>query len=330
MVVAIAWPADAVRFQDRGMYINSARGGDTTFYVISLRYTTPASVGSLVMEFCDNPIPSLPCTTPPGLDVSGATLAAQTGETGFSIDAGTHDTNTIILTRTPAVTGVAQASYRFDNIVNPSDDHQDFYVRMTSHTSSDGTGPIIDYGSVTNTTTPEVGLFTQVPPILTFCVAEQINDDECTDTEGTSVDFGELEPTETYSATSEMQAYTNAPFGYSIAVYGTTMTSGIRAIPALEVPTESFQGVGQFGLNLAVNSSPNIGAAPVGPGTNAVLNPIYDQPNKFLLNSGDVLVTSDNVTLTKKFTTAYILNVPADQAPGVYSTTITYVCTGNF
>lgn len=328
LVWNITQRAEAVRFQNRGMYINSARGGDTTFYEISLQYTTSASVGSLRMEFCDNPIPSLPCNVPPGLDVSGGVLAAQSGETGFSI--GQQTQNLIVLTRAPSVTGPDFSSYRFDNMRNPDSDHQDFYVRLTSHASTDGSGPLIDYGSVAATTTQEIELTTQVPPILIFCVAQQIHDDDCVDMEGNFVDFGELEPTQTYTASSEIQARTNAQFGYSISVYGTTMTSGIRAIPAIVAPTESFQGVGQFGMNLADNTYPDVGALPVGPGTNGNVIPPYDTPDKFLFSSGDVVATSDGVTRTRKYTASYIVNVPADQPPGVYSTTITYICLASF
>lgn len=319
---------DAARFANRGMYINSARGGDTTYYTISLQYTTPDNVGSLRLEFCDNPIPSLPCNVPPGLDVSNGTLAAQSGEAGFSI--GQQTQNLIVLTRTPSITGNALSSYRFDNMRNPNGTHQDFYVRMTSHGSTDGSGPLIDYGSVTATTTPEIELTTQVPPILIFCVAQQINDDDCTDMQGNFVDFGELRSNQTYTASSEIQARTNAFFGYSITVTGTTMTSGIRSIPAITTPTESFRGVGQFGINLAANSSPDIGADPVGPGINGNVVAPYNTPNKFMFNNGDTVATSDNVTRTRKYTASYVLNVPANQPPGVYSTTITYTCLAGF
>lgn len=332
LVGAITWnvvqPAQAARFTNRGMYINSARGGDTTFYTISLQYTTPNTVGSLRLEFCDNPIPSLPCNVPPGLNVSGGTLSAQSGETGFSIVEQTQ--NLIVLGRTPAATGPSLSTYRFDNMHNPNGDHQDFYVRITSHSSNDASGPLIDYGSVTATTTPEISLITQVPPILIFCVAEQINDPDCTDLEGHFENFGELRPTQTYTASSEIQARTNAFFGYSIAVTGTTMTSGVRSIPANTTPTESFVGVGQFGINLAENTSPDVGAPPTGPGTNGNVVSPYDTPNRFLFNDGDIVASSNGVTRNRKYTASYIVNVPANQPPGVYSTTITYVCTGNF
>lgn len=330
----------AEKFQNRSLYINSARASDNTYYIVSLRYTTPANIGSLRMEFCSSPIPSLPCYKPQGLDVSGGVLAAQTGVTYSGIT--TQTDNVIVLSRTPSMTGAGISSYRFDNMINPDGtgigadpaepEHEktNFYIRLTSHTSTDGTGPLVDFGSVTNTITPEIGLFTQVPPILIFCVAAIIHDDECADTEGFYVDFGELNSDETFYTASQMLARTNAYYGYSISVTGNTLTSGIRSIPAIDTPTASLIGVGQFGINLADNDFPDIGANPTGPGINAVMNTDYTTPDQYLYNDGEVLVASDAVTRVRRFTTSYILNVPEDQDPGVYSTTLTYVCVAGF
>jgi hypothetical protein len=336
MIGIFVKPVQAERFQDRGLYINSARGGDTTYYIISFRYVTPTPVGSIQLEFCTTPIPSLPCDVPAGQDVSAAVLAAQTGETGYSIT--TQTNNIIVLSRTATIPGSSLSTYRLNNVTNPDgtgsnayfgeppDEKTNFYVRLTSYASTDATGPLIDYGSVASTITPEQSIFTQVPPILIFCVAGTINDDECSDTNGNFVDFGELAPDQTFYTSSEIQASTNASFGYNIYVTGRTMTAGIHTIPALTTPTQSFQGVGQFGMNLATNTTP----APVGPGTNATIDPQYDIPDHFLFNDGDVIVSTTGLTHTRKFTASYIINVPADQDPGVYSTTITYTCLAGF
>lgn len=319
--------AEAARFSYRSMYINSARAGETTFYTVTLAYPSPAPVGSLRIQFCDNPIPSLPCNVPAGLDVSGANLTTQSGTTtGFTITSQTQ--NELILSRAPQVPGGDNTSYRFDNVVNPSSEDQDFYARITSHGSVDASGAIIDYGSVSATTTPEIGIYTQVPPVIIFCVGEQINDDECTDIEGNYRSFGELRPDQTYYAASEILFRTNAQYGLTILVNGTTMTSGIKTIPPLETPTQSFQGVSQFGMNLTQNST--IGANPTGPGANAILNPDYTVADTFLFRNNDIIVTTNEVTVTQKVTASYVVNVSAEQAPGVYSTTVSYVCLASF
>jgi len=329
----LAGQADATRFRTRGLYINSSEAGATTWYELTLEYTTPGSVGSLRMEFCDNPIPSFACVVPPGLDVSGGLLSAQTGQTGFSVSY--QDTNLMILSRVPIMTGSGLSTYRFEGMVNPSDEDKEFYIRLTSHTTTDGTGPEIDFGSVSATTVRGTDIYTQVPPILTFCVGKTVSID-CETVDENLVDFGNLSPgQETYATTSEMAARTNGRYGYNIYVTGTSFTSGIRQVPALATPTQSFVGVGQFGFNLTENSDPtgisaSMGAEPIGPATNITLNGDYMMTDHYLFNSGDLLVSSDYVTRPKKYTSTYILNLPSDQPAGHYSTTITYVCLAGF
>lgn len=327
--VFFAVRSDAVRFAERGLYINTSEAGATTWYELTLDFTTTADVGSVRMEFCDNPIPSFPCVPPTGLNLTGATLGAQTGPEPFeAIDI---TGNIIVMSRTPSQAGPGGAStYRFNSIVNPTTE-ENFYIRLTSHADEDALGPLIDYGSVANAIVPGTDIYTQVPPILIFCVAKTVSID-CVDTTESLVDFGDLQPgVETYATTSEMAARTNGRYGYNIYVTGTSFTSGIRQVPPLTVPTESFVGVGQFGLNLATNTNPqSLGADPVGPATNITVNADYSTPDRYVFNDNDILVSSDYVTAPKKYTSTYILNMPEDQPAGHYSTTLTYVCIAGF
>lgn len=327
-ILFTATRTEALRFQERSMLIGSSQAGDTTFYQISFIYPTTNVVGSLRLEFCDNPIPTLPCNVPPGLDITNATLAAQSGETGFTITQQTS--SVIVLSRSPSATGLTASSYRFDNMINPSAETQDFYVRMTDYASTDATGSFIDFGSVTARMTVPIEIYAQIPPILVFCVAGSINDDDCQDTTGNFADFGELSSTQTRSTSSQILARTNAQYGYNITVAGRTMTSGVHEIPGLSTPLESFPGLGQFGMNLTANSQPAVGADPIGPGTSATIHADYTQANKFLLRDGDTIITSTGVTPTRKFTASYIVNVPASQAPGLYTTTISYSALAGF
>ncbi len=336
-VLILIQPVGASRFLNRGMYINSGEAGATTYYIVTLEFPSANSVGALRMEFCDNPIPSLPCTVPAGLDVSNAVLSAESGEMGFTVADQTN--NLVILGRPPTVTSIGNlSSYRLDNVVNPTSDTQDFYVRLTSHATlsdaqTDPQGTLIDFGSVSAMLTPDLGFATQVPPVLIFCVAETVTAPDCSDATGNFKDLGEIDSSETYAASNQMLARTNAQYGLAVAVTGKTFTSGIRSIPVLTSPTQSFVGVGQFGMNIVENTNPTIGQDPdtqATPGTNLALNPNYTTPNYFMFNSGDILVSSDGTTRTQRLTASYILNVPEDQHPGVYSTTLTYTCVAGF
>jgi hypothetical protein len=131
------------------------------------------------------------------------------------------------------------------------------------------------------------------------------------------------------TGTSQMVAGTNAEFGLAITANGTTMTSGNNTIAALGAPTPSAPGNAQFGLNLRANTSPPIGQNPSGPG---VMSPTasYNIPNRFMFHAGDVVASTAGTTDLRKFTVSYIANVPPAQAPGVYTATLTYICTASF
>ena len=119
--------------------------------------------------------------TPPGLDLSGAVLAEQAGETGYSMNLVAP--NRIVLSRTPAVVGQTPSSYKFSDIINPTYMEHSFSIRLSSHADTTASGPVIDLGSVTSHVTKSIMLQAQVPPILVFCVAAQVSLN-CTDDNG--------------------------------------------------------------------------------------------------------------------------------------------------
>jgi len=327
-VVFTAQATVVIRFSNRSLFVWDINPGATTKYTISLTYTTVTTVGSIDILFCVSPIPSEPCVPPPGLDVSGAVLSDQTGETGYSILF--QDTNHIILTRAPGVVGNTPSTYDFDNVVNPTSTSHSFSARLSDYASTDATGTLIDLGSVVSEVTEPIIIETQVPPILIFCVGLQVTQNCDNTTGGNYTDMGNLSPTDTLTAVSQMAAGTNASNGYVITANGTTMEAGSHVINALATPTLSTQGNSQFGLNLAANSTPNIGSDPDGASLNAVVAPNYSIPNQFMFQDGDTVASAPNVSLIRRFTVSYIVNIPPNLRAGVYTTTITYICTGRF
>lgn len=319
----------AMRFQERSVYINSAIPGATTDYTVSFRYMSSQAVGSVDMLFCIDPIPYHPCVTPPGFDASNAVLSEQSGETGYSISS--RSTNHLVLTRAPdVISSGGLSSYKFDNIVNPTDTSRAFSIRLRSHATINGTGEQIDFGSVRAQVTNSIVIQTQVPPMLIFCVAEQVAEN-CTDTnQNYYTDMGELTPQSTLTAQSQMAVGTNATGGFAITANGGEPSAGTNVIDASTVPTESMPGTNQFGINLVANSQPVVGSNPEGSWTNAVASPDYSLKDRYKYIAGDVVAYSPHVSLMKKFTVSYILNSREDLHPGVYSTTITYIASGRF
>ena len=347
LLLAIATQASAViRFNDRSLFISSAIPGATTSYTLSFTYNnegvSTTTVGSIDLLFCYDPVPSEPitptnpvdhhpCITPVGLDVSHAVLSNQTGESGFSILR--ESTNEIVLTRTPTPASETPSSYTFSNIVNPTDTTQAFAVRMSDYPTTDASGALINLGSVMSEVTNSIEIDTQVPPILDFCVAGQVNRDCSQESGDNNVDLGDLFSDTTADVTSQMAASTNAHGGYVITANGPTIEAGTHVIPALTTPTVSAAGNNQFGINLRANTDPE----PVGSDIDfnsitpdSYIAPNYDTPNQYMYKDGDVVAGSSGVDLGTIFTVTYIINSSPDLHPAVYSTTITYICSGLF
>lgn len=314
----------AAQLSSRSLYVSNTNPSAVANHSFSFTHTSGDAVGSVLFEYCTNPFMELSCDAPTGLDTSGAALTQQSGEIGFAL--GETAANRLVIGRSPT-SGNAASSYSFSGIVNPSSKGT-FFVRITTYASQDASGPNIDYGAVASSVAQSVQVGSEVPPILKFCVGLSLGSD-CTTTDENVVDLGDLTPTRASAGKSQMLAATNAQFGLAIAAYGTTLTSGNNIIPALASPTVSAPGNAQFGFNLVNNSNPDIGQDPVGSG---VANPTvrYGQVNRYTFTNGDTVATSPAATDTRKFTASYIANVTPSQPPGVYTATITYVCTATF
>jgi len=318
-----------VRFQQRSLLVDSAAPGATTTYTVSMEYATQTNIGSLDMLFCIDPIPYEPCVPPTGLDVSHAVLSSQTGETGYSIT--TRTANHLVLSRTPTmVQGDVQSSYVLTGIVNPTYTVHSFSIRLSNYASQNATGPVVDLGSVITQINDSIVLQAQVPPMLIFCLAKEVSENCDSADGGNYEDVGTLSPSQTLTAQSQMAVGTNASGGFAITINGETMSSGLSVINALSSPTASIKGSDQFGVNLVANSSPDIGNNPDGDSTNAIAAANYSQPNKYMFHDGDVIASSPNVSLIRRFTVSYIVNANQNLRAGVYTTTLTYICSGRF
>lgn len=298
-------------------------------HVISLTFNIHnVNVGSIKLEFCSNdPIPENPCIAPVGFDATTATLSSQGGEVGFTIGPGSNS-NTIILTRVPAQPGFGLSTYIFDNIKNPSATGS-YYLRMQSFSSIDATGIPIEEGGAVFVIVPGLNINTEVPPYLKFCAAVTIDIFDCSTATSFFIDMGEFRTNQTSKGSSQFLIQTNAQFGYSVTINGTTLTSGINSIPALAAQTSPTPGTSQFGINTVANTNPAIGDDPTGPGT-AGVSAGYNIPNQYKYQSGDTLVSVATSNDNRKFTVSYIANINAAQPAGYYTTTLSFICLANF
>jgi hypothetical protein len=312
----------------RSIRLSDANAGATTTYKLSFTVATPDTLGSISATFCSNdPLITDPCTVPDGFDISGATLSAQTGETGFSIGTGTT-ANQLILTRSPAISSAQPSSYTLDNVVNPSANGS-YYIRLQTYSSDDATGSETDHGGIAFAINSQISISAKVPPYLLFCGGISIPSFDCATATGNYINFGNLSPASTGSAQTQLHIATNAGNGYAIDYGGTTLTSGNNTIPPLDVADVSRPGVSQFGINLAANQDPAIGQNKQGPGAGSVTS-AYAQPNLYKFLANDVIATSTGTSDYTRYTVSYVANISKTQPAGVYASTLTYVALANF
>jgi hypothetical protein len=322
--------------------------------------TVGTNIGAIEFLYCttasgsDGDVSESSCTAPTGLDVSGATLGAEnTQASGFSKDAVNTTANKFILTKaTPGSAGTGVLSYRLDGVINPSTVGQTFFARIKTYSTSTATGTPTDTGTVAAATATQIQLSGTMPESLVFCAGATITANagipDCSVTTTGTVTFDKLfSPTDTATATSQMAASTNAGTGYAITVSGPTLSSGSNPITAMTTAGASIKSTGQFGMNLVKNTDFCGAGCDVG----ADITPASDVPTQLLGNpatgyntagtfkfdpaTSDVVARSDyggapGATNGQIFTASYMVNVPGSQAPGTYTTTLTYVCTPTF
>lgn len=314
---------------NRSVTIASSEVSVTTDHNYAFTIPNANNIGSIQFEYCSNsPFIGTACTVPTGLNTSAASLSGQTGEIGFSINSGLTTANKILISRVPSVNLASQpATYKFSNVINPSDVNATTFVRISLYSSINGTGAWSDSGAVAFAVTRSITVHAFVPPYLTFCVGITVSN-KCISTSGNFVNLGELSKTSANYSTSQFAGATNDPGGYSVFLAGSTMTSGTKIIPALLSPTTSAPGSSQYGINLVANSNPGVGQNKIGAGT---FNPSadYAMVNKFKFVN-QIIGNSPFSTNYNIVTVSYLVNVSKAQAPGVYTTTVTYIATAAF
>jgi hypothetical protein len=317
--------AQAAGLAPRSIQVGSSGQGVTTSYTINATTATGANIGSIGFQFCTTATGA--CVVPGGVDTTATTLTAQSPG-GFTMNHTTNGAPFIFDAGTPLIAASTAMSYTLGVVKNPTTANLSYYVRITTYTGTDGATGAVDTGTVALSTAQPVQLTGVTPEILVFCVGTNITGN-CTTISGNTIDFGDFSPTATRSGMSVMQAQTNAANGYVVTVTGTTLASGVNTIPALAAQTGSVIGTSQFGLNLRANATPAVGADPTGVGTGTYTG-TYGTANQYRFNNGDPVASAAVPTNANTFTSSYIVNIGGAQAAGVYTATMTYICTASF
>ncbi len=304
------------------------------------------TLGSIMLEICDSPLLTASCLNSGnsnGATFTGATFGSVTCAVcnGGAWSLGTASGNLAYVTHSAAaVTGTPAVTVVLNNVTNPNANNKEFYVRISTYSATNTSAPAYpgtDFGGVALSTAQQLTVSGVMPESLVFCVGTSGTD--CTNIAGSSVDLGTFSPVATNSGTSVMSASTNAGSGYIITINGTTLTSGANNIPAMGTQSlnsagcspscSSATGTSQFGTNVRDNATPNVGTDVSGTGT-ATGSGGYNTADSFRFFTGDTVAGVGGVTKANLFTNSYIVNVGGDQAAGVYSATMTYICTATF
>ena len=326
--------AHATQVTNRSLLLGSSAASASTTHAIAFTIPSTGNVGSIKFEYCTTAYAA--CVTPTGLVTTSATLTAQSGATGFTIVNATNGAP-YITRAAVSVTGPQAANYSLSNVTNPSATNTEYWTRITTYVATNATGGFTDDGVVAWGTTNNIVVSGTMPESLVFCVGTSGTD--CTNITGSSVALGVFSPTATNTGTSLMSASTNASFGYAITLTGTALASGANTIPSMgtqslnsaacAVSCTSTTGTSQFGTNVRSNTSPAIGSNVSGTGTATGFGG-YNIVDAFRFFSGDKVASVAGVTKANLFTNSYMVNVGGDQAAGVYTATMTYICTATF
>lgn len=349
--------ANAAQITNRSLTLQAGAtdGGSLPGGVVNHKFdfTLPGGtdIASIKFEYCTTASVAT-CVMPTGLVTTSATLGDEQGVTGWTMVNTTNGAPYLTKATAAAASGIV--SYRLDTITNPTAvNGESFFVRISTHTTTDATLAPVDTGSVTAATVRAIVLTGTMPESLIFCTGATIGVTgggipDCSSATAGNITFDQLfSPTDTATAKSQMAASTNAAQGYIITVNGETLASGVNEIDAIGGTAAAIAvGTGQFGMNLIANTATYdnqgtpalLGTAvtPAADGGDLRGQPTtnYGTDNQFAFASGNTVARSDFNTLgptnAQIYTVNYIVNVPGNQIAGTYTTTLTYICTPTF
>jgi hypothetical protein len=307
-VMILSPHADAAMVTSRKLALSSSANGSITtatpgdggngqkakHTVTFTMATSAATIGSIALIYCDNPIPQTACTSSAAStgDASNLTSATVSGSglggSGWALDTatanptitgygtcnggGTTRSNCVLLkpsstganTGTPTVTidyGGGASNY----VTNPTTDNNTFYVRIVVFSGTSYSG-VIDNGAVANSTAQQIDITAKVQETLNFSVGSTVTApgaNGCTAfSDSGALTLGDsngvLSFTQAYDAHSYFRVSTNANGGTGIYYSGDTLknSTGTGTITSIgESAGGTSSDVGAAQFGLAIDSS---------------------------------------------------------------------------
>ena len=311
--------------------------GATVTYTFGFKVATTATiVQSFAAQLCTTAAGA--CTTPTGF-ANTTSLNQPTGlgdASGWTANSATAGSLRVVKSGNATTPSAGGSTVTFLNVTNPASVGT-FFARITTYSDAAWTTPI-DQGNVAASIVNAITVTATVDETLTFCVYN--TGGTCADSSTVPVALGTLSTASTKSGTSKMDAATNASGGLSITYYGDTLkTSAGQSIAAIgSTAAASAINTPHFGINLGANTTPSVGAAPVG-GSVTATSP-YDgtaaNANKFayLVSTSatpqPIASSAGAPTNSTTLTVSYIANINGTTSAGSYSTLVTYICAATY
>ena len=136
-------------------------------------------------------------------------------------------------------------------------------------------------------------------------------------------DLGVLTTERTASKTTTVKIRSYLSNGYILQIIGDAPKYNGHALTTTTTPSQSVPGTEQFGINLATNTNPGIGADPVQvPSSTTSFGFVtndYKSPNLFKYVSGDTVAKSTSASGETDFTISTIVNISSGTPAGHYS-----------
>ncbi len=142
-------------------------------------------------------------------------------------------------------------------------------------------------------------------------------------------DLGILSTEKTSSKTTNIKIRSYMSDGYTLQIVGNAPRYNNHTLKTPSSPTASAPGTEQFGINLADNSTPNVGASPVQVPSSqmsfGVVEDDYKTPNLFKYKSGDVVARSLSESGQTDYTISMIINIANSTPAGHFTSDFTAV-----
>lgn len=352
----IAGRAFAAQVTTRSIKISSSTVSATGVTYL-FTFTAPTPAKSMVIDFCMNsPIIGGGCTTTSDVVASSATFTNVTNMSTWSL--GTAGATTVKLTSGTATTASQTLSFSLSGITNPTVNGS-FYARVytysdatygstgTAYTSPTAIGTNVDYGGFALSTANNISITATVMETLTFCVSGATMTSGCTGMTTPALVLGHGSPqvidsTATDTNTAYTQISTNAQSGVVVRMINSNACGGL-----------SRNGGSTCDIVAANSGAATAPSATIAPGTAAfgmyatpgsgltATNPYASGGSTYygMDTTGGTGVTStygsqvmssatvlNNINSTLTFGASAATTTPA----GVYSATMTLICTGTF